>query len=246
MKYACVITSEKKYKTFVQIQTNITETGEEQEIIYAYNLLPGEELVEVSPPILRYDSSTPGLISPVWNGAQWIESATAEEIEDWENQHPAPEVKKDMSSQIYVAMLAFASTSTSIPNNYALQMPDLFPVWEDILHNGSQLSKGTILRDGNQLYRVNQDNVLPQEHQPPHGEGMTAVYVPINKENSGSLEDPIPSVRGMEYVYGKYYLDPEDNNIYLCKRVGEDDGSTVILQYLPHDLIGQYFVLVSE
>ena len=45
----------------------------------------------------------------------------------------------------------------------------------------------------------------------------------------------------MEYQYGRYYLDPEDSKIYLCKRTGEMDGGKVILQYLPHELIGQYF-----
>jgi len=43
----------------------------------------------------------------------------------------------------------------------------------------------------------------------------------------------------MEYEYGKYYLDPEDGKIYLCQ-YGDATG-TVILQYLPHELIGIYF-----
>ena len=50
---------------------------------------------------------------------------------------------------------------------------------------------------------------------------------------------PFPAARGMEYEYGKYYLDPEDEKTYLCKR-GEETG-TIVLQYLPHELIGQYF-----
>ena len=45
----------------------------------------------------------------------------------------------------------------------------------------------------------------------------------------------------MEYQYGLYYLDPEDSKLYLCKRTGEAEGGKVILQYLPHELIGQYF-----
>ena len=48
-----------------------------------------------------------------------------------------------------------------------------------------------------------------------------------------------PALRGIEYEYGKYYLDPEDEKTYLCKR-GEETG-TIVLQYLPHELIGQYF-----
>lgn len=149
----------------------------------------------------------------------------------------------DLTSQIQTAMMAFAATSTNIPYSYALDMPDLFPLWEDLLAAGNKLAKGTILKDGDQLYRVAQEDVLPQEHQPPHGEGMTAVYVPINRSNAGTLDDPIPAVRGMDYIVGKYYLDPEDSKVYLCQRLGEEDGNVITLQYLPHELIDQYFVL---
>ena len=38
-----------------------------------------------------------------------------------------------------------------------------------------------------------------------------------------------------------YDLDPEDSQLYLCTRTGEAEGGKVILQYLPHELIGQYF-----
>lgn len=150
-----------------------------------------------------------------------------------------------MNAQMQSAIMAFAATSATIPDEYALDMPDLFPTWEDVLAAGEPLAKGVILNDGGQLYRVNQDQALPQEHQPPHGEGMTAVYVPINKTNAGTKDDPIPAVKGMEYTYGLYYLDPEDRKIYLCKRTGEADGGTVVLQYLPHDLIGHYFEVAA-
>lgn len=42
-------------------------------------------------------------------------------------------------------------------------------------------------------------------------------------------------------MYGKYYRDPEDSKLYLCKRIGEAEGGKIVLQYLPHELIGQYF-----
>ena len=44
---------------------------------------------------------------------------------------------------------------------------------------------------------------------------------------------------GMEYTYGLHYLDPEDGKVYLCFRGGE--VGTVTLQYLPHELVGNYF-----
>ena len=62
---------------------------------------------------------------------------------------------------------------------------------------------------------------------------------------AGTQDDPIPAERGMEYVYGLHYLDSEDCMLYLCQRTGEAAGGTVVLQYLPHELIGHYFVDVS-
>ena len=61
----------------------------------------------------------------------------------------------------------------------------------------------------------------------------------------GTIESPIEAARGMDYTYGLYYLDPEDSNIYLCKRNGEEDGGVINLQHLPHELIEHYFVLAD-
>ena len=49
----------------------------------------------------------------------------------------------------------------------------------------------------------------------------------------------------MEYEYGKYYLDGEDGKTYLCERIGEQAGGKIVLQYLPHELVGNYFKAVS-
>lgn len=70
-----------------------------------------------------------------------------------------------------------------------------------------------------------------------------ALWVVINDSHDGTIDDPIPASRGMEYTYGLYYLDPEDGKTYLCKR-GEESGA-IVLQYLPHELIGQYFELAE-
>ena len=66
---------------------------------------------------------------------------------------------------------------------------------------------------------------------------LEPLRVVINTSSPGTIDDPIPAARGMEYEYGKYYLDPEDGKTYLCKR-GEETGS-IVLYYLPHELIGQ-------
>ena len=72
---------------------------------------------------------------------------------------------------------------------------------------------------------------------------LEQLRVVINTSSPGTIDDPIPAARGMEYEYGKDYLDPEDEKTYLCKR-GEETGS-IVLYYLPHELIVQYFEEVS-
>lgn len=62
---------------------------------------------------------------------------------------------------------------------------------------------------------------------------------------AGTQDDPITAARGMEYTYGLYYRDPEDGLVYLCERIGEAEGGKIVLQYLPHELAGQYFEEVT-
>ena len=86
------------------------------------------------------------------------------------------------------------------------------------------------------LYKCGKSHTS-QADWPP--ESTPAIWAVIDESNAGTIDEPIPAARGMEYEYGKYYLDPEDEKTYLCKR-GEETGS-IVLYYLPHELIGQYF-----
>ena len=75
-----------------------------------------------------------------------------------------------MNAQAQIAVMAFCATATTITDAQALQMPDLFPVWEDLLAAGNKLEENTVLRDGSTLYRVaHPGGVPPPHHQPPLG-----------------------------------------------------------------------------
>ena len=75
------------------------------------------------------------------------------------------------------------------------------------------------------------------------GLDTASIFTRIAQESeSGTIDNPITAARGMEYEYGKYYLDPEDGKTYLCQRQG--GSGTVTLNYLPHELVLQYFVEV--
>ena len=95
-------------------------------------------------------------------------------------------------------------------------MPDLFKTWEEVLEAGVTVAENSIINDGGTLYRVvAPGGVLPQAHQPPHGEGMLAVYRPIDTAHKGTMEDPIPWVYGMDCTSGLYYS--YNAAVYLCK-----------------------------
>ena len=57
-----------------------------------YQLREGEQFVETAPPTLRPAAGYPGMVKPVWNGSEWVESATVDEMILWEFQHMKPAV----------------------------------------------------------------------------------------------------------------------------------------------------------
>lgn len=118
-----------------------------------------------------------------------------------------------MPTQLRIAAQLYVQKAVDISDNTALEMPDLFCTWDEVLAAGAQLEANTILNDSGQLYRVVQA-VTPQAHQAPHDEGMLAIYRPIDKQHVGTLEDPIPFVNGMDTEKDKYYS--YNGKTYLC------------------------------
>ena len=121
-----------------------------------------------------------------------------------------------LSGQLSAAAKLYVQAATDVPDETALEMPDLFKTWEEVLEAGKTVAENSIINDGGTLYRVvATGGVLPQEHQPPHGEGMLAVYRPIDTTHTGTPEDPIPWVYGMDCTEGLYYS--YNATVYLCK-----------------------------
>jgi hypothetical protein len=136
--------------------------------------------------------------------------------------------------------------SASLSDGEAAKSPELFPRWAD--HIGETVKPGDRRSDMDEsgvlhVYRVNKgQGHTTQENWPPHS--TPAMWTIINVDHAGTQDDPIPAARGMEYEYGLYYKDPEDTKLYLCERMGEAAGGKITLQYLPHELVGQYFTAV--
>lgn len=127
-------------------------------------------------------------------------------------QETAAEGEK-MNGQVQAAVKLYVQAATDIPDEQALEMPDLFKSWDEALAAGEELAANTVLNLDGQLYRVVQA-VTPQAHQRPDGEGMLAIYRPIDKAHAGTQEDPIPFVYGMDTEQGKYYS--SGGKVYLC------------------------------
>lgn len=144
-----------------------------------------------------------------------IRDATPEEIATWEeaSSQSAPLTTPEDQSLIFVRSMA--ATATTLTDEVALSIPDLLHSWSELLAAGEPIQPGVCLVHEGQTYRVVQ-TVTPQAHQPPGGEGMLAVYRPIDREHAGTQADPIPWVSGMDCEKDKYYL--HDGVIYRAKQ----------------------------
>ena len=129
----------------------------------------------------------------------------------------------------------------SLSDEDGLKAKALYPRWEKLVQLGSVTAEaGYRFTHNGDLYKCVNANPTFQSDWIP-GNGTAALYVRVDETHAGTLADPIPAARSMEYVYGMYYSDPEDGKVYLCTRTGEADGGTITLHYLPHELVGMYF-----
>ena len=128
------------------------------------------------------------------------------------------------------------AAATSLPDSDAAKAVELFPKWE----YPHDYVVGDRVNDisTNKLYKCVQAHTSQALWEPA---ATPALWVVIDVSHAGTQDDPIPASRGMEYEYGKYYLDNEDGKTYKCERIGEAAGGKIVLQYLPHELVGNYF-----
>lgn len=129
------------------------------------------------------------------------------------------------------------AAAVSLSDGEAAAAVELFPAWE----YPHDYAAGDRTADGGKLYKCQQAHTSQEGWKPS---ATPALWVVVDVTHAGTQDDPIPASRGMEYEYGKYYLDSEDGKTYKCERTGEAAGGKIVLQYLPHELVGQYFTEV--
>lgn len=127
--------------------------------------------------------------------------------------------------------------AVSLSDGEAASVPELITAWAYPV----DYAEGDRRSYGGKVHKCRQAHTSQADWTPDKTPALWAV---IDAEHAGTQADPIPASRGMEYEYGKYYLDNEDGKTYLCERTGEQAGGKITLQYLPHELVGNYFKAV--
>lgn len=133
---------------------------------------------------------------------------------------------------------ALQKGAQSLSDADALTVKSIYPEWVV----GEEVKTREKRNYNGRLYRCRQAHTTQSDWTPDKTPDLWAI---LDEVNEGTIDNPIPAVSGMEYVYGLYYKDPEDGNIYLCERQGEAAGGTIVLYALPHNLIGNYFTPVE-
>ena len=127
--------------------------------------------------------------------------------------------------------------AVSLSDGEAATVPELITAWAYPV----DYAEGDRRSYGGKVCKCRQAHTSQADWTPDKTPNLWTI---INVDHAGTQDDPIPAARGMEYEYGKYYLDGEDGKVYLCERTGEQVGGKITLQYLPHELVGNYFKAV--
>ncbi|MCL2391977.1 MAG: hypothetical protein FWC66_05135 [Oscillospiraceae bacterium] len=98
--------------------------------------------------------------------------------------------------------IALQRQSGIFSDDEALLAPDIWEPW----FPGRFFAHGQVIKNNGQLFRVMPPNGVTSElHQPPSADTL-AIYRPIQNGASGTPENPIPFVFGMDVLAGLYYL----------------------------------------
>lgn len=104
--------------------------------------------------------------------------------------------------------------AVSLSDGEAATVPELITAWAYPV----AYAEGDRRSYGGKVYKCRQAHTSQEDWKPS---ATPALWVVIDVAHAGTQDDPIPASRGMEYEYGKYYLDSEDGKTYLCERIGE-------------------------
>ena len=139
----------------------------------------------------------------------------------------------------YAMRAVIEESVAALDDETAATVPSLFTPWKP--GEAANVGDRRYYAPTGKLYKVRdgQAHTTQADWKPDITPALWAVVG--DPGQAGTIDDPITAARGMEYEYGLYYFDPEDGKTYLCEHIGEAEGGKIVLQYLPHELIGNYF-----
>lgn len=117
----------------------------------------------------------------------------------------------------------------SLSDKEALEVKGIYAKWEELI--GTEAEMDMKFSHGEKLYRVISAHTFSAEWEP--GIGTESLYVRIDEEHEGTIDDPIPYEGNMILMSGLYYT--QNDVIYLCIR---DTGIAVHNPLA--DLVGLY------
>ena len=147
----------------------------------------------------------------------------------------------NQQNKLYSTMYDVAQVSAqAFTDGQALLVKNIYPTFNSLVKsNYTAKDVGFKFTYDNELYKTAQPDLLFQQQYQP-GVGTESLYTHIDEQHQGTIDDPIPAKTNMEYFKDKYYI--EDGVIYLCTSELAKDG--IVLQYMPSDLVGNYFEVV--
>ena len=204
----------------IQEALDLFVDGLQWSIVYGIQIIPQDDFIIAGPITdnrdgtisVRMGKPTAAEVSSVITGGPVSDMATA-----------------------YTMRAVIEESVASLDDETAVTVPSLFTPWTV----GEAVEVGDRRYYAPRLYKAVQAHTTQADWTPDVTPALWAVVG--DPGQAGTIDDPITAARGMEYEYGKYYFDPEDGKTYLCERIGEAEGGKIVLQYLPHELIGQYF-----
>lgn len=137
-----------------------------------------------------------------------------------------------MNEEIFKALMHFVVKEARkiTDDQEALKVKCLYKEWDKQI--GREIQVGEYIQYDNQLYRVLQAHTVQEDWKP--GVGTESLFIKIDVEHKGTIDDPIPFKVNMEVFKNKYYI--EDNILYVCTR-----DSEIALQQKASELINIYF-----
>ena len=110
-------------------------------------------------------------------------------------------MRTDILQQAQTIRDSMDAAAIALTDEQAVKAPRIYPTWAA----GLSVKAGDrfYYPGTDKLYKVVQEHTTQADWTP---DATTAMWAVIDKRHAGTLDDPIPAARGMEYEYGKYYL----------------------------------------